>query len=124
MLIAIFGIALLMVIVGLPVPFAVYLLCVFLAGMFAPMILTPANVILQERVDNRFLGRVFSVISMVSGSMTPIGMLVFGPLSDYLPISWLLIGTGVFVFCAGIILRCDKVAMKAGIRWSSSHAEG
>ena len=42
--------------------------------------LTPANVILQERVDGQYLGRVFSVMSMISGSMTPLGMLIFGGL--------------------------------------------
>lgn len=123
MLIAVFGIALAMMIVGLPIPFTVYLCCIFVAGMLAPMILTPANVILQENVESRYLGRVSSVISTVSSSMTPLGMLVFGPLADKLPISWLLIATGVLVLCLGIALCFDKVAIRSGWRSAPDNAQ-
>jgi len=40
-----------------------------------------------------FLGRVFGVLGMISSSMMPLGMLVFGPIADGIRIEWLLIGT-------------------------------
>ena len=32
---------------------------------------------------------------MISTSMMPIGMLIFGPISDAVKIEWLLVGTGI-----------------------------
>lgn len=119
MLAAVWGVGTMMILAGFPIPFFAYLACIFIAGFSVPLFLTPANVILQERVENQYLGRIFSVMSMISGSMTPLGMLVFGPLADRVPISWLLIGTGIATLGTGIVLRLDKVAMEAGVRKAS-----
>lgn len=119
MLIAAWGVGAMMIAAGFPLPFPHYLACIFAAGFCVPLMLTPANVILQERVDGQYLGRVFSVMSMISGSMTPLGMLIFGPLADHIPISWLLTGTGAATILTGLILLLDPVAKEAGIRKSS-----
>ena len=119
MLIAAWGVGAMMIAAGFPLPFPHYLACIFAAGFCVPLMLTPANVILQERVDGQYLGRVFSVMSMISGSMTPLGMLIFGPLADHIPISWLLTDTGAATILTGLILLLDPVAKEAGIRKSS-----
>ena len=118
MLIAAWGVGAIMIAAGFPLPFPHYLACIFAAGFCVPLMLTPANVILQERVDGQYLGRVFSVMSMISGSMTPLGMLIFGPLADHIPISWLLMGTGAATILTGLILLLDPIAREAGIRKS------
>lgn len=40
-------------------------------AVIVPMFNTPATVMLQERVEQAYLGRVFSVNTMISGSMMP-----------------------------------------------------
>ena len=51
---------------------------------------------------------------MISSIMMPLGMLVFGPMADYVAIEKMLIGTGVLMFIEGLIMRGSKVLIKAG----------
>jgi DHA3 family macrolide efflux protein-like MFS transporter len=46
--------------------------------------------------------------------MMPMGMLVFGPLADVIPIEWMLVGTGLLVFVQGLFLLGNKVLVQAG----------
>jgi DHA3 family macrolide efflux protein-like MFS transporter len=85
-----------------------------LGGIAMPMFNTPSTVLLQEKVEVDFLGRVFGVSVMISSMMMPLGMLVFGPLADIVKIEWLLIGTGVLLFIQGVSLLGNKVLIEAG----------
>ena len=58
---------------------------------------TPSTVLLQETVEPDYMGRVFGVLAMISSSMMPMGMLVFGPLSDVFPIEGMLVFTGILL---------------------------
>lgn len=51
-------------------------------GMSMPLFNTPGTVILQEKVDNEYLGRMMSIISMTMTLGMPVGLLIFGPLAD------------------------------------------
>lgn len=55
---------------------------------------TPMTVMIQEHSDERYMGRVFSVLSMLNTCMLQLGMIVFGPLADLVDIRWLLIACG------------------------------
>lgn len=94
--------------------FIIYLIFMFLAGSVMPLFNTPSTVLLQERVEEDFLGRVFGVLGMISSSMMPLGMLVFGPIADIIEIEWLLIGTGALMFIQGFYLLRNKVMIEAG----------
>lgn len=94
--------------------FWIYLFFMGLAGVVMPAFNTPATVLLQEKVDSDYLGRVFGVQTMISTSMTPLGMLVFGPIADVVAIEWLLIGTGILVFFMGFYLSGSKELIEAG----------
>ncbi|MDF2542952.1 MAG: Major Facilitator Superfamily transporter [Herbinix sp.] len=94
--------------------FFVYLLLMGVFGLTMPFFMTPSTVLFQEKVDGDFMGRVFGVLSMISSIMMPLGMLVFGPLSDTIKIEWLLLGTGILMMIEGIILRFNKVLVEAG----------
>lgn len=63
-----------------------YLLVMSLIGIVIPLLNTPSMVIIQRKVDPHFMGRVMSVLTIVSSSMNPLGMLVFGPLADVVSI--------------------------------------
>src|SRR5690606_28441662 len=58
--------------------FWIYLAFMALFGLAMPIFNTPANVLLQEKVEEDYLGRVFGVMGMITTSMMPLGMLIFG----------------------------------------------
>ena len=94
--------------------FWVYLMVMGLGGITVPFFNTPSMVLLQEKVDPDYLGRVFGVLTMISSSMLPLGMLVFGPLADIIKIEWLLLGTGLLMFMQAFFLLGSKVLVEAG----------
>lgn len=94
--------------------FWIYLLFMGLVGIAMPIFNTPSTVLLQEKVEADFLGRVFGVLGMISSTMMPLGMLVFGPLADIIQIEWMLIGTGLLMFIEGFFLLGSKVLIEAG----------
>jgi DHA3 family macrolide efflux protein-like MFS transporter len=71
-------------------------------------------VLLQEKVEGDFLGRVFGVLTMISSSMMPLGMLIFGPVSDIIKIEWLLIATGILMFIQSFFLISSKILIENG----------
>jgi len=101
--------------------FSLYLIFMGLAGIAIPIFNTPFTVLLQERVEADYLGRVFGVLGMISSTMMPLGMLLFGPLSDSIKIEWLLIVTGLLIFIEGFLMIGNKVLIKAGKPTSKSY---
>ena len=99
---------------GIVPNFWIYIFFMGLFGVVMPMLNTPAMVLLQERVEGNFMGRVFSILGMISSIMMPFGMLVFGPISDFVKIEWLLIGTGILVIVLTIFFVKNKVLLEAG----------
>lgn len=99
---------------GLAPTFWLYTFFMGLIGIVMPVFNTPSTVLLQEKVEPDFLGRVFGVLGMISSSMMPLGMLIFGPIADIIEIEWLLIGTGVVIFIQGWFMLKNKVLLEAG----------
>ncbi len=79
-----------------------------------PVFNTPFTVLLQQKIEGDFLGRVFGVLGMISSSMMPLGMLLFGPVSDFVKIEWLLIGTGFLLFVESFFMLGSKALIEAG----------
>ncbi|MEH6994351.1 MFS transporter [Neobacillus drentensis] len=94
--------------------FWIYIVFMGIVGVAMPIFNTPSTVLLQEKVEGDYLGRVFGVLGMISSSMMPLGMLIFGPISDIIEIEWLLIGTGILMFIQGFFLIGSKVLLEAG----------
>ncbi|MDF2949981.1 MAG: transporter [Sedimentibacter sp.] len=94
--------------------FWVYIFFMGLFGLVMPILNTPAMVLLQERVEGNYMGRVFSVLGMISSIMMPFGMLVFGPMSDFVKIEKLLIGTGALIVGVSFFFVKSKVLIEAG----------
>ncbi|MDD3350122.1 MAG: MFS transporter [Eubacteriales bacterium] len=102
------------IVLGLTPVFGIYLLTMGLTGLAIPVFNTPATVVLQEKVEEQYMGRVFGVLGMISSSMMPMGMLLFGPLSDCIRIEWLLIVTGLLMVGETFFLWHNKTLMEAG----------
>ena len=90
-----------------------YLFSFGVFGVALPVFNTPATVMLQEKVTENYLGRVFGIMSMISTSMMPLGMLMFGPLADMLKIEWILVGTGILISILAVFLTQNKTLIKA-----------
>ncbi len=99
---------------GIVPSFWVYLAIMGISGIAIPFFNTPSTVLLQEKVEPDFLGRIFGVFTMISSSMMPLAMLVFGPIADVIRIEWLLIGTGIFLFVLSFVITKSRSLIEAG----------
>ncbi|QQR42622.1 MFS transporter [Myxococcus xanthus] len=94
--------------------FGVYLAAMGIFGVALPLYNTPAMVMLQERVEPAYLGRIISVMTMVSTSLMPLAMLLFGPLAEVVSIERLLQVTGVLVILLGLLTPLHRRLMSFG----------
>jgi DHA3 family macrolide efflux protein-like MFS transporter len=99
---------------GLAGNFWIYLGIMAVIGITMPLFNTPIAVLLQTTVEPAYMGRVFSVIGMVSTGMMPLGMLIFGPLADTVAIDVLLIGTGIALALLAIPFFANKTLREIG----------
>lgn len=99
---------------GIVPVFWIYLLFMVVFGIALPVFNTPTMVLLQEKVDEDYMGRVFGLFGMISTSMMPIGMLVFGPIADVVKIEWLLVVTGLLIVMLAGFLGLNKALLAAG----------
>ncbi len=99
---------------GMKPLFLLYLAIMVVHGITLPLFNTPATVLLQTQVEEAYRGRVFGVFGMIHSSMMPVGMLLFGPLADWISIELLLWGTGIILFGMGFFLLKSKVMLAVG----------
>lgn len=105
---------------GIVPNFIVYLVFMGLFGVAMPFMNSPMNVIFQEKVDPNYLGRVFGIVGMISTSMMPIGMLIFGPLADVVSIESLLVITGGILVVLCLLFGRNRKLLQAGEPAASS----
>ncbi|MFZ4617142.1 MAG: MFS transporter [Rectinemataceae bacterium] len=99
---------------GLAPWFWLYLAAMGVFGLMMPYFNSPSATMIQEHVEQDFLGRVFSVFSMIQTSIMPLGMLAFGPLADIVRIEWLLLATGAFLMIHAFVALGRKRLMEIG----------
>jgi DHA3 family macrolide efflux protein-like MFS transporter len=99
---------------GIAPYFWLYLAVMATLGLSFPLWNTPFMVLLQTTVETAFMGRVLSVFTMVSSTMMPLGMVVFGPVADKVSINILLVGTGIIVTLLAVPLVSSKTLREAG----------
>lgn len=74
----------------------------FLLGVANPITNGPLFAVLQATVAPDMQGRVFTLISSVAAAMSPLGLIIAGPVAEYLgPQSWFVIG-GIVTGLMGI----------------------
>lgn len=95
--------------------FWLYLSFMTLFGVVIPLLNTPSAVLLQEHVEGDYLGRVFSVNTMLFTSVMPIGMLVFGPMAEAVPIERILIVTGALILLTAAVALRSRTLIGAGL---------
>lgn len=94
--------------------FWIYLIFMCIIGIAMPVFNTPSTVLLQQKVEPDYLGRVFGIMGMISSIMMPAGMLIFGPIADFVKIEWLLMGTGLSIILLSWFMIRNKALIEAG----------
>lgn len=95
---------------GIRMPFVPYVIFMGLFGAAMPFLNTPAMTILQKNVEPEYMGRVFGIMTMINTGMMPLGMVIFGPMADFMSIEILLLSTGaVTVFLALCMLSAKEL---------------
>jgi MFS transporter, DHA3 family, macrolide efflux protein len=95
--------------------FWLYLVFMGFFGVAMPLFNAPMATMIQEHVEGEYMGRVFGVMTMLSTSVMPIAMLVFGPIADRLRIEWLLLATGAAMVLLAIFTLANKRLIEAGV---------
>lgn len=93
---------------GLAGNFIVFLLIMGVAGFFMPILATAQTVFIQEITQSTMLGRVFSIIQIISGSAMPVAILIFGPLADVVSVEVILIVSGVLLALVGVLYQLSN----------------
>ena len=80
---------------GISNNFILYLALMVCYGIALTVVQTVITTILQEKTDICKQGRVFGLLGTMYAGFLPIGMAMFGPLADILPLQWIMIGSGI-----------------------------
>lgn len=88
---------------GVAPTFVLYLIFITLGGLFVPVINSAEIVLIQEITDEDKMGRVFSIVQLLGGGTIPLGILLFGPLSDHVSVETLLVISGVLLAVVGLL---------------------
>lgn len=83
--------------------FVVYLIIMGTSGFFMPIIATAETVFIQENTQPTMMGRVFSIVQIISASAMPVAILLFGPLADIVSVEVILIVSGTLLALVGIL---------------------
>jgi len=82
--------------------FPVYLLFMGTAGLFMPVNATAQTVFIQQITQPDMMGRVFSIVSMITGCAMPAAILFIGPLADVIPLDTIMIVSGALLVLVGV----------------------
>ena len=107
---AIFAISL-----GLVTQYWLFVVIIFIISFSIPIIQTTLMTVLQEKVTIEMQGRIFSLLNAIFSGLMPLGMVLFGTLSDVIEIKYLIISSGIILLIIGIIIPFLKKFYKEGI---------
>lgn len=93
---------------GLVPEFWIFAAVTLALGISMPLFNTPAVVLIQENVENEYLGRVMSLMSMVNTLGMPVSMLIFGPLADKIGMWREFVITGGAMLAVTLAFAFDK----------------
>lgn len=90
---------------GIAGNFVIYLIILGTAGLFMPVLATTQTVFIHEITQPTMLGRVFSIVQIISASAMPAAILIFGPLADVVSVEAILIVSGGLLALVGVLYQ-------------------
>ncbi len=100
---------------GLPFNFIFYIGLWGVVGFFISLSSPLMVGLIQEKVDPNYIGRVFSVFGLINTISLPLGMLIFGPLSDVFDISNIILLSGIGMGIIALVPLFSKSLLKEGL---------
>ena len=88
--------------------FILYLVMMFVYSIALTMIQTATTTIIQEKAEGSMLGRVFGLMGAMYSGFLPVGMAIFGPLADILPLQWIMVGSGIALVLVTVYLQVNS----------------
>ena len=85
--------------------FILYLALMFVYSIALTMIQTATTTIIQEKADSSMQGRVFGLMGAMYSGFLPVGMAIFGPLADVMPLQWIIVGSGIALVLVTVYLQ-------------------
>ena len=85
--------------------FILYLVMMFVYSIALTIIQTATTTIIQEKAESSMLGRVFGLMGAMYSGFLPVGMAIFGPLADMLPLQWIMVGSGIALVLVTVYLQ-------------------
>lgn len=93
---------------GLSKHFIFYLVLMLIYGVALTMVQTATTTLIQEKADISMQGRVFGLLGAMYSGFLPIGMAVFGPMADVIPLQWIMIGSGIALVALSLFVQINK----------------
>ncbi len=90
---------------GISPYFILYLVMMFVYSIALTMIQTATTTIIQEKAESSMQGRVFGLMGAMYSGFLPVGMAIFGPLADILPLQWIMVGSGIALVLVTVYLQ-------------------
>ena len=85
--------------------FILYLVMMFVYSIALTMIQTATTTIIQEKAESSMQGRVFGLMGAMYSGFLPVGMAIFGPLADMLPLQGIMVGSGIALALVTVYLQ-------------------
>ena len=92
--------------------FILYLAMMFVYSIALAIIQTATTTIIQEKAENSMQGRVFGLMGAMYSGFLPVGMAIFGPLADAMPLQWIMVGSGI-----ALVLVAAYLQVKSKLNW-------
>ena len=90
---------------GISPYFVLYLAMMFVYSIALTMIQTATTTIIQENAQESMIGRVFGLMGAMYSGFLPVGMAIFGPLADMLPLQGIMVGSGIALVLVTVYLQ-------------------
>jgi len=100
---------------GLPFNFIFYIGLWGFVGFFISLSNPLMVGLIQEKLDPKYIGRVFSVFGLINTISLPLGMLIFGPLSDVFDISLIILLSGVGMGIIAMVPLFNRTLLLEGL---------
>ncbi|MGM9615493.1 MAG: MFS transporter [Oscillospiraceae bacterium] len=93
---------------GLSKQFVLYLILMMIYGVAITMVQTATTTLIQEKAELSMQGRVFGLLGAMYSGFLPLGMAIFGPMADKIPLPWIMIGSGIALMVLSVCVGTSR----------------
>lgn len=94
---------------GIVQHFVLYLTLMALYGVALTAVQTTLTTMLQENTSAAMHGRVFGLMSSLYSICYPLGMALFGPMADAMPLQWIMVASGVALLTLALFAKREQL---------------